>query len=206
MKLKAVFLDKDGTLIPDIPYNVDTKKVTLSDGVVEGLQVLQSHGYLLVVVSNQSGIARGYFSIEQLNAVKERITRMCSNVGIYLDGFYYCPHHPDGIISGYDQECDCRKPNPGLLLKAANDMDIDLSSSWMIGDILHDVEAGHRAGCKSILINNGNETEWKPGEYRMPEFFAKDLTEAAKYIVAATKVRSNEKKLERKAKYTMHKA
>jgi len=206
MKLKAVFLDKDGTIIPDIPYNVDVNKVLLSDGVIEGLQILQSHGYLLVIVSNQSGVAHGYFAIEQLNAVKERISRMCSKMGIYLDGFYVCPHHPDGVVSGYNRECDCRKPNPGLLLKAADDMDIDLSSSWMIGDILHDVEAGNRAGCKSILINNGNETEWAPGENRMPEYFARDLTEAAKYIVAATKERSNGKKLERKAKYTMHKA
>ena len=127
-------------------------------------------------------------------------------MGIYLDAFYYCPHHPDGIVSGYDQECDCRKPEPGLLRKAADDMDIDLSRSWMIGDILNDVEAGNKAGCKSILINNGNETEWKPGSNRIPEYFAKDLADAAKFIVAATKVRQDGKKVERKAKYIMHKA
>jgi D,D-heptose 1,7-bisphosphate phosphatase len=206
MKLKAVFLDKDGTLIPDIPYNVDVNKVTLSDGVIEGLQTLQSHGYLLVVVSNQSGIARGFFSEEQLNVVRERISGMCSKMGIYLDGFYYCPHHPDGIVSGYDQECECRKPLPGLLLKAADELGIDLSNSWMIGDILNDVEAGNRAGCRSVLINNGNETEWKPGEKRMPEYFARDLSDAAKYIVAASKVKNDGKKLERKTKYLMHKA
>jgi D-glycero-D-manno-heptose 1,7-bisphosphate phosphatase len=197
MKLKAVFLDKDGTMIPEIPYDVDVNKESLSEDVVEGLQILQSHGYLLVIVSNKTGITHGYFSVEQLNAVKERINSMCSRIGIYLDGFYYCPHHPDGV-------CDCRKPEPGLLLKAAGDMDIDLSSSWMIGDILNDVEAGNRAGCKSILINNGNETEWKPGDNRMPEYFAKDLSEAAKYIVAATKVRSDGMNLERKAEYTVH--
>jgi D-glycero-D-manno-heptose 1,7-bisphosphate phosphatase len=206
MKLKAVFLDKDGTLIPDIPYNVDSNKVTLSDGVIEGLQLLQSYGYLLVIVSNQSGIAHGYFTEEQLNRVKEKINSMCSKMGIYLDGFYYCPHHPQGIVEGYNADCDCRKPNPGLLLKAAGDMDIDLADSWMIGDILHDVEAGNRAGCKTILINNGNETEWLPGEKRVPEYFASDLTEAAKYILAANKVRRNEKKLERNTKYIMHKA
>jgi D,D-heptose 1,7-bisphosphate phosphatase len=200
MRLKAVFLDKDGTLIPDIPYNVDANKVTLSDGVIEGLQTLQSYGYLLVIVSNQSGIARGFFSEEQLNVVRERISGMCSRMGIYLDGFYYCPHHPDGIVSGYDQECDCRKPHPGLLLKASNDLDIDLSRSWMVGDILNDVEAGNRAGCKSILINNGNETEWRPGENRMPEYFARDLSEAARYIVAASKVNNDGKKRTRKAK------
>lgn len=206
MKLKAVFLDKDGTIIPDIPYHVDVNKVTLSEGVVEGLQMLQSHGYLLVIVSNQPGIAHGYFSMEQLNVVKERISRMCARMGIYLDGFYFCPHHPEGKVSGYDQQCDCRKPDPGLLLRAADDMDIDLSASWMVGDILNDVEAGNRAGCKSILINNGNETEWKTGEYRIPQYFASDLTEAAKYIIAASKVKSNGKELEGKAQYTMHQA
>jgi D-glycero-D-manno-heptose 1,7-bisphosphate phosphatase len=206
MKLKAVFLDKDGTLIPDIPYNIDVNKVTLSDGVVEGLQILQSHGYLLVIVTNQPGIAHGFFSVEQLNVVKERISRMCSKMGIYLDAFYYCPHHPEGIVSGYDEDCDCRKPNAGLLHKAANDLDIDLSQSWMIGDILNDVEAGNKAGCKSILINNGNETEWKSGDNRMPEYFARDLADAAKYIVTATKVTHDGKKLERETEYTMHKA
>ncbi|HUQ67050.1 MAG TPA: HAD family hydrolase [Flavitalea sp.] len=206
MKLKAVFLDKDGTIIPDVPYNIDTDKVTLSDGVIEGLQLLQSYGYLLVIVSNQSGIAHGYFTEEQLNKVREKINSMCSKMGIYLDGFYYCPHHPEGTVQGYTTHCECRKPHPGLLLKAAGDMDIDLSSSWMIGDILNDVEAGNRAGCKTILINNGNETEWQPGDTRIPEFFANDLSEAAKYILAANKVTSDEKKLERYTKYTMHKA
>jgi histidinol-phosphate phosphatase family protein len=110
---------------------------------------------------------------------------MCSKIGIYLDGFYYCPHHPNGIVPGYAAECECRKPRPGLLLKAANDMDIDLTSSWMIGDILNDVEAGTRAGCKTILINNDNETGWVSERTKVPEYKAKDLAEAARYILAA---------------------
>lgn len=206
MKLKAVFLDKDGTLIPDIPYNVNADKLLLTDEVVEGLQLLQSHGYLLIIVSNQSGIAHGFFSSEQLDSVKHALCRMCMKLGIYLDGFYYCPHHPEGKIDAFSRECDCRKPKPGLILKAARDKNIDLSSSWMIGDILNDVEAGNRAGCKSILINNGNETEWVPGENRMPEFFAKNLAEAANFILASHKVSSDETKLERKKEYTLYKA
>lgn len=178
MKLKAVFLDKDGTIIPDIPYNVNADLITLSEGVIEGLQLLQSHGYLLVIVTNQSGVARGYFTLEQLDAVKEKLNGMCSKMGIYLDGFYCCPHHPGG-------NCDCHKPKPGLLYKAATDMDIDLSCSWMIGDILNDVEAGKKAGCKTILIDNGNETEWKMDEYRNPEYKARDLAEAARFILTA---------------------
>jgi D-glycero-D-manno-heptose 1,7-bisphosphate phosphatase len=205
MKLKAVFLDKDGTLIPDIPYNVNADLISLNGGVVEGLQLLQSNGYLLVIVSNQSGIAHGYFTVDDLDKVKDTISTICSKVGIYVDGFYYCPHHPDGTVELYRAECNCRKPYPGLLLKAAEEKDIDLSSSWMVGDILNDVEAGNRAGCKTILINNGNETEWAPGSERVPDYFARDLAEAAKYIIAANNHKNNEQKLERNSKYTLHK-
>lgn len=206
MKFKAVFLDKDGTLIPNIPYNVETGLISLSDGVVEGLQLLQSYGYLLVVVSNQSGIARGYFTDEHLDEVRATLNALCMKLGIYLDGFYYCPHHPEGTVDGYNHLCDCRKPEPGMLLQASEQMNIDLSRSWMIGDILHDVEAGNRAGCKTVLINNGNETEWIPGSHRVPEYFAKDLADAAKYIVTANKVMVDEKNVERQAEYIMHKA
>ena len=206
MKLKAVFLDKDGTIIPDIPHNVDTSRIEMSEGVVEGLQLLQSHGYLLVIVSNQSGIAHGYFTVEQLDGVKEKINTLCSRIGIYLDGFYYCPHHPEASVSGYKVNCECRKPQPGMLLKAAGDMDIDLSRSWMVGDILHDVEAGNRAGCKTVLIHNGNEKQWEPGEHRMPEYFARDLSEAAKYILAANKAESTKHKTHSNSKYTLHKS
>jgi D-glycero-D-manno-heptose 1,7-bisphosphate phosphatase len=93
---------------------------------------------------------------------------------------------------------------PGVLQKVAGDMQIELSDSWMIGDVLDDVEAGNRAGCKSILINNGNETEWKPGEDRIPDFFAKDLAEAAKYIVAAAKMTNSKKMISHEAKYNVH--
>jgi D-glycero-D-manno-heptose 1,7-bisphosphate phosphatase len=176
LKFKAVFLDKDGTIIPDIPYNVNTDLISLSEGAVEALQLFQSYGYLLIIVTNQSGVAHGYFSLNEVEAVKDALNTMCSRLGIYLDGFYCCPHHPDG-------DCECRKPKPGLLLKAADEMDIDLSSSWMIGDILNDVEAGKKAGCKTVLIDNGNETEWILNEYLHPEHKARDLAEAARYIL-----------------------
>jgi D-glycero-D-manno-heptose 1,7-bisphosphate phosphatase len=205
MKLKAVFLDKDGTLIPDIPYNINTDLISLNEGVVEGLQLLQSNGYLLVIVSNQSGIAHGFFTVGEFENVRDKMKAMFSKLGIYLDGFYYCPHHPDGKIGRFSAECECRKPQPGLLLRAAAEKNIDLSSSWMIGDILHDVEAGNRAGCKTILINNGNETEWLAGMHRLPEYFAKDLSEAARYIVAVNNHKKDEKKLERNSEFTLHK-
>jgi D,D-heptose 1,7-bisphosphate phosphatase len=206
MKLKAVFLDKDGTIIPDIPYNVDPNKITLSEAVIEGLQMLQSNGYLLVIVSNQAGIAHGYFNMEQLHALQNALSRMCAKMGIYLDGFYYCPHHPEGAVDSFAKECDCRKPEPGMLLLAAEQMNIDLSSSWMIGDILNDVEAGHRAGCRSILVNNGNETEWEAGPMRTPEYTASNFADAAQHILSANNKSKDGKKMERRKKHLVHQA
>lgn len=183
VKRNAVFIDKDGTLIIDIPYNVEPEKIELCDGCLPGLKKLQDEGYLLVIVSNQSGIARGCFREEALTAVEMQIKRMLAPAGIQLDGFYYCPHHPDGIIKPYAMECECRKPQPGMLVRAARKLNIDLSSSWMIGDILNDIEAGNRAGCKSILIDNGNETEWVMNALRRPAARVKNINEAAGYIL-----------------------
>lgn len=176
---KAIFIDKDGTLIPDIPYNVNPALITISTHAIEGLKALQDNGYLVIVISNQSGVARGLFKEEQLADVELAIKSLLAVNGIKLHGFYYCPHHPDGTVEGYDMECACRKPQPGLLLQASKDHDVDLSQSWMIGDILNDVEAGNRAGCQTILIDNGGETEWVKGEYRTPTLVYKTINDAA---------------------------
>jgi len=173
MQKKAVFIDKDGTLIPDIPYNVDPEKITLCTGAAEGLKLLSRHGYACIIVSNQPGIALGKFGEKELDAVKAKIAYLLQQHGIPLSGFYYCPHHPS------KSSCACRKPMPGLLLRALEDHHLDTQQCWMIGDILHDVEAGNRAGCKTILIDNGNETEWEKGAYRKPDYIAKDLKTAA---------------------------
>ena len=179
MMNKAVFIDKDGTLIKNLPYNVDPALISLEDFCIEGLQHIQKAGYLLIIVSNQSGVAMGYFKEEALIAVKERIRELLAEHQLNLDGFYYCPNHPDGMVKEYAIDCDLRKPKPGLILRAAAEHQIDLSESWMIGDILHDIEAGHRAGCKAILINNGNETEWIMNEYNQPDYIAKHINDAA---------------------------
>lgn len=182
MLSKAVFFDKDGTLIPDIPYNVDPKKITLAGGAHELISRLSGKGYLLIIISNQPGIARGYFAEEDLLAVRSRLEELFIEAGSVLSGFYYCPHHPEGIIEQYSKRCDCRKPMPGMLLKAAMDHNLDLRESWFIGDILNDVEAGNRAGCRTILLNNGNETEWIAGEFRKPHYTISLLADAAKII------------------------
>lgn len=180
---KAVFIDKDGTLIPDIPYNVDPSRISLENNMVQGLKYLQSHGYLLVIISNQSGIAQGYFTEEEFIAAQKKIEQLLKSQAIRLNGFYYCPHHPDGIIKEYSFACDCRKPESGLLLRASSDLNIDLSSSWMLGDILNDVEAGNKAGCRTILIDNGNETEWLMTPERRPNYIVKTINDAAGHII-----------------------
>jgi D-glycero-D-manno-heptose 1,7-bisphosphate phosphatase len=182
MHRAAVFLDKDGTLVEDVPYNADPARVRLAPGAAEGLAALHAAGYALAVVSNQSGVARGLFPEEALAAVWERLAGLLP--GVPLAGFYYCPHHPGGVVPAYAVACGCRKPAPGLVLKAARELGVDPDRSWLVGDILDDVEAGRRAGCRTVLLDNGHETEWLDGPRRRPDFLAPDLAAAARIIVA----------------------
>jgi D-glycero-D-manno-heptose 1,7-bisphosphate phosphatase len=180
---RAIFLDRDGTLIENIPYNADPDKVKLTPFALEALHRLQAENYLLMLVSNQSGIALGYFSENDLQLVNKRIKDLLSPSRVELEATYYCMHYKEGPVTQYVKECECRKPRPGMLLQAAQEHNVDLSQSWMIGDILDDVEAGTRAGCKTILIDNGNETQWIRTRYRFPDFMARDLNQAADYII-----------------------
>jgi D-glycero-D-manno-heptose 1,7-bisphosphate phosphatase len=180
---KAVFIDKDGTLIEDIPYNVDPAQIKLQEGTGSCLRQLKDKGYLLFLISNQSGVARGYFDVNALGDVIDKIQSDLSKENVQLDGSYFCPHHPQGSIKEYAIECACRKPKPGMILNAAESFNIHLADSWMIGDILHDIEAGNSAGCKTILINNGNETEWKMSFLRKPNTIVKNFREATETIL-----------------------
>jgi D-glycero-D-manno-heptose 1,7-bisphosphate phosphatase len=179
---KAVFLDKDGTLIPDVPYNVNPEFITLAEGVVEGLQLLKSAGYIFIVISNQAGVARGYFEMEDLELVKQKLDILLRPSGIEIAQYYFCPHHPEGKLPPYAIACDCRKPKPGMILQALKDLDISAEQSWMVGDILNDAEAGNRAGCRSVLIDTGNETEWVQGPFRTPDYVGTDFLTAARFI------------------------
>lgn len=180
---RAIFLDKDGTLIKDIPYNVDTKKIVVFENAFKGLKELQDMGFKIIVVTNQSGVGLGYCKEEEVKNVGEYLFTYLNRFSIRLDGYYYCPHHPGSAHPEYRRDCSCRKPKEGMILKAATIHEINLSNSWMIGDILNDVEAGSRAGCKTVLINNGNETEWLLGPYRRPDFVAENLKDALESIV-----------------------
>jgi len=180
---KAIFIDKDGTLIPDVPFNADPELITLHDDAAPGLIKLQNEGFLIIVITNQSGVALGYITEGQIREVEKRIVELLADHKIRLTGFVYCPHHPEGVIPEYSIDCECRKPQPGMLIDAADTWKIDLKASWMIGDILNDVEAGNRAGCRTILIDNGGESLWEEGPYRKPHFIAKNILQAADYIL-----------------------
>jgi len=130
-----------------------------------------------------SGVARGLFEEQALSVVETRLRELLARQGVSLDGFYYCPHLPNARIQRYARRCNCRKPRAGMLMRAASEHAIDLARSWLIGDILNDVEAAHRAGCRAVLIDNGNETEWKMTAPRIPDWIAPDVSDAARLII-----------------------
>lgn len=183
--MNAIFLDKDGTLIEDVPYNVLPERIRLMPGAGAALRVLSDAGYALFVVSNQPGVALGRFTEAELDVARRELQRQLAEHGVPLAGFYFCPHHPTGRVADYSGQCTCRKPRPGLLRRAAQEHGIDLNASWLIGDILDDVEAGRRAGCRTVLLDNGHETEWRRGPGRRPHYVAQGLPEAAACILSA---------------------
>jgi histidinol-phosphate phosphatase family protein len=180
-----VFLDKDGTLVENVPYNVDPARIRLAPGAAEGLRALDAAGYELIVVSNQSGVARGLFPETALAAVERRLRALLRAAGVPLRAFYYCPHHPEGTARAYAVPCGCRKPAAGLVVRAAREHAVALDRSWLVGDILDDVEAGRRAGCRTVLVDGGGETEWRRGAHREPDHVAQDLREAARLILTS---------------------
>lgn len=171
-----VFLDRDGTLVPDTGYPHRLADCQLLPGVAEGLGALMQGGFRLAVVSNQSGIGRGLFSTEQYEAFQRRLESELGRRGIRLAGSFYCPHAPEA-------GCSCRKPEPGLLLRARDLLGADLARSWVIGDGLRDAEAAHRAGCRGAVIVGESvalEATLPPATLRAP-----DLASAADLILRA---------------------
>jgi D,D-heptose 1,7-bisphosphate phosphatase len=182
--MKAIFFDKDGTLIDGVSDDAAPARVVLGRGAGPALRQLSRLDFHLFVISNETGIAFGRADEAHMERIGTRLRTLLHNEHLTLDGLYYCPHHPDGKVPPYARDCHCRKPMPGLLLKAAHEHGIDLRASWMVGDVLHDVEAGNRAGCRTILLDNGNETEWRLGPRRLPTRMAPDLYTAAVLIAS----------------------
>ncbi|QSH40986.1 D-glycero-beta-D-manno-heptose 1,7-bisphosphate 7-phosphatase [Lentisphaerota bacterium ZTH] len=157
---KACFLDRDGVINEEVNYLFEPEKVAIIPGVTEALKMLKRHGYLTVVVTNQAGVARGYYEEKDIHAVHARIEELLDEHEAGIDAFYYCPHHPE-----FSDECECRKPNAGMLLKAAEQFDIDMSESFLVGDRISDIYAARNAGCaEAYLVRTGhgaNEIENK---------------------------------------------
>lgn len=155
---KAIFLDRDGTINKYVGFLCNIEEFELIDGVDESIKMINNSGYLAIVITNQPVIARGEVTTEELDRIHNKMETLLGKSGAYLDGVYYCPHHPDkgfeGEISNLKIDCECRKPKPGLILQAAKDFNIDLNNSWMIGDSKNDILCGKNAGCKTALIGD----------------------------------------------------
>ena len=149
---RAVFLDRDGTIVQDVDFLDDPEGLCLLPGAARAIRLVNAAGVLAVVVSNQSGIARGYLTEDGLAAIHDRLRAILAAEGARLDDILYCPHLPEGTVERYARSCTCRKPEPGMILEAARRHGIDLGRSVAIGDAARDVEAGRRAGCRTVLL------------------------------------------------------
>ena len=182
MSDKAIFLDRDDTLIEDPGYISSPEQVKLLDGAAEALIELKALGYKLIVVTNQSAVARGIVTEKVLGEIHKRLEQLLAEKKAFLDRIYYCPYHPDGVVAKYRKESDFRKPNPGMLLRAAEEMDIDLGQSWCVGNSISDMKAGSRAGCKTILIDlPSHQQQLEPGQPR-PDYKAVNIKETVNII------------------------
>ncbi len=177
----AVFMDRDGTINEEVGYLSRMDQLTLYPGTAEAIRLVNGSGMKAVVITNQSGIARGYFTEDFIRSVHDRINEILRVEEAHIDGFYFCPHHPVYGNGIYKQDCTCRKPRPGLLLQAAVEMNIDLTRSYMIGDMLKDVDAGRSAGAKGILVRTGYGPNIVVTD--KPAYIAEDLLAAVKWVL-----------------------
>jgi len=185
MARPAVFLDRDGTIIREVGYLRSPTQVRLLPGAAEAIRRLNQAGFAVVVATNQSGIARGLLTEEGLKLIHAALRRRLAKRGARLDAIYHCPHHPEAAAPEHRRRCRCRKPAPGMLLRAARELDLDLTRSFAVGDGERDVIAGLRAGCCTALVRTGYraDTEKRLGGKPRPDYVADDLLGAANWIL-----------------------
>ena len=191
--IKAIFLDRDGVVnelvyfpeqgIIDSPFVAD--QFRLCPGVPDAVKHFQNAGYKVIIASNQPGVAKGHMPFKNFKQICDTMKARLSEKGVSLDGEYYCLHHPEAIVAQYRIDCECRKPKPGLILKAAKDMDIDISNSWFIGDNLSDIKAGKNAGCHTLLLGKMRceLCDLMYNEGIKPDVIKLNILEAADYII-----------------------
>jgi D-glycero-D-manno-heptose 1,7-bisphosphate phosphatase len=181
----AVFLDRDGTLIEEAGYLDRLDRLVFFPYSVDAVRLLNQAGLAVVVITNQAGIARGIVKESFVAEAHRHISERLARGGARVDGYYYCPHHPEAVIEAYRQQCDCRKPRPGLLTRAAADLNLDLSRSFVVGDRWHDLEAGQGLGARGVLVRTGygRSEEASPKTNVSPAAVADNLIEAVSWIL-----------------------
>jgi D-glycero-D-manno-heptose 1,7-bisphosphate phosphatase len=194
--LRAVFLDRDGTLNVEKGYIRDVEALELYPGAAQAVRRLNDAGSLAILVTNQTGAARGYYTIEHVHALNRRVADLLmQEAGAKLDAVYFCPHYKDGTVPEFAKDCGCRKPAPGMILQAAQDFpDIDLTASFVVGDKATDITFARNAGCRGILVRTGYGEQVLAGEYQnlevQPEKVCPDIVEAVAYILSQPQSRA----------------
>ena len=183
---KAVFLDRDGVITQDPPhYAHRIDQLKLIPKSAEAIRILNKNQFKVVVVSNQSGVARGYYQEKDVEIYNSAMKKELEEGGAHIDAIYYCPHYPEADVEAYRIVCDCRKPEPGMLKRAEKDFNLDLKGSFLVGDKIIDIDAGYRAGCKTILVltGHGNDEVRKNEKTNIkPDYISKDLYGASQII------------------------
>ncbi len=182
---QAVFLDRDGVIIEEVNYLSEPDQLRLIPGAAEAIMRLNESGLPVIVITNQAGVARGYYQEARIQVVHAALSQQLAQVGAHIDRYYYCPHHPTEGLPPYRMECNCRKPKPGLLLQAAQDFDLDLKRCWVIGDNHSDIALTRSTGCRTILVLTGHGArvwrEWR--EEFQPGHVASDLSAAVVWLL-----------------------
>ena len=188
----GVFMDRDGTVSKEIGYVNHAARYELLPRTAAAIKLLNENGIKALLATNQAGVARGYFPEERITEVHQKLERLLAEEDAYLDQIYYCKHHPDVGEGEYRQNCDCRKPKPGLLKQGAKDFDLDLEQSYMIGDKISDVEAAKRVGATGILVLTGygrGVYEYEQDQWTVqPDYIAEDLYEAVEWILGEQRI------------------
>lgn len=191
MKRRAVFMDRDGTISEEVGYVNHPSRYRVFPYSAAAVRLLNEAGWLAILVTNQAGVARGYFTEDLIEAVHDVLKLELAHDGARLDAIYYCAHHPAVGELPYRFDCDCRKPKPGLINRAATDFDIDLAQSWMIGDRYSDIELARNAGARAAFVLSGygrGEWEYQRAAWKNePDLVAEDLLEAVKKIVGVNR-------------------
>lgn len=180
---KTVFLDRDGTINVEKNYLYRPEEFEFIPKVPEAIVRLNNAGYQVIVVSNQAGVARGYYSEDDVIKLHQYVNEQLSKYKAHIDGFYYCPHHPDAGIGKYKMKCHCRKPETGLFEKACEDFDVNIEDSWMIGDNIGDIKAGNNFHLKTILVRTGYGSQLEKEGFHLFQYIADDLYDAVNNIV-----------------------